>query len=255
MGLEPYATAEALKPSMAIRRRTPPVAKSRPDEVEVGEVRAPSIAPVERKRLDLLLARELALYSEGMTRIAGVDEAGVGPLAGPVVAAAVILPPGLGIAGVNDSKKLSFARRQTLAVEIRRCAIAWAVSRVEPEEIDRINIYQASLQAMRRAVLALEEQPDFILVDARRIPGVTVRQESIIGGDARCHAIAAASILAKTARDAIMAEYEDQFPGYGFAGHKGYPTDTHREAILRLGPCPIHRKSFRLLAQARLDGW
>ena len=213
-------------------------------------------APTKRAiaRLDVLLGRERELWAAGHVRIAGVDEAGVGPLAGPVVAAAVFFAPEDGIPGVDDSKKLLPARREALADEIRRRALAHAVGRVEPDEIDRVNIYQATLLAMRRAVEALALRPDHILVDARRIPGIDLSQEAIVRGDATCHAIAAASILAKTARDAIMARYDDEFPGYGFALHKGYPTEAHRDAIRRLGPCGIHRRSFTLLPAEGLWG-
>ena len=209
----------------------------------------------QARRLAALLRRERTLWDEGFLRIAGVDEAGVGPLAGPVVAAAVVFPPGVGLKGVDDSKKLSPERRLELAGAIRVSAAAWAVARVEREEIDRVNIYQASLLAMRRALEALASAPDYVLVDARRIPGLRIPQEPIVKGDARCHAIAAASILAKTERDALMEGFDSQFPGYGFATHKGYPTDAHREAIRRLGPCDIHRRSFNLYAQADLWQW
>jgi len=194
-----------------------------------------------------LLRRERELWAAGHTRVAGVDEAGVGPLAGPVVAAAVYFAPGSGILGVNDSKQLSPQTRGELAVMIRERAEAWCVARVEPAEIDRINVYQAGLLAMRRAVLGLAPGPDYVLVDGREIPALAVPQEKHVGGDASCFAIAAASILAKTARDEMMRLYHEQFPGYGFAEHKGYPTAAHREAIRRLGPSPIHRRSFALL--------
>ena len=194
-----------------------------------------------------LLARERELWAEGLQRVAGVDEVGVGPLAGPVVAAAVIFAPGSEIPGVDDSKKLSAGRREALAVEIKRVAAAWSVVRVEPEEIDRINVLQASLCAMHRAVLRLDPRPERVLVDGRAIPQMNLPQETWIKGDARCFAIAAASILAKTSRDAVMVGYDEQYPGYGFASHKGYPTSAHREAIRRLGPSPIHRRSFTLL--------
>jgi len=204
------------------------------------------------KRLEALLTRERELWASGLLRIAGVDEAGVGPLAGPVVAAAVIFPPGCGLPGVDDSKKLTPEKRATLAVAIRERALAFAVALVEPEEIDRINVYQATLAAMGRAVDGLSFRPQHVLVDARRIPGCDLPQEAIIRGDAHCHAIAAASILAKTTRDALMRRYDDEFPGYGFADHKGYPTEAHRDAIRRLGPCAIHRLSFTLLPAPKL---
>jgi ribonuclease HII len=199
------------------------------------------------RRLDALLTRERELWAAGIERVAGVDEAGVGPLAGPIVAAAVVFPPGCGILGVDDSKKLEPERRETLAAEIRALAVAFAVAVIEPEEIDRVNVYQATLAAMGRALAALSARPQHVLVDARRIPACEVTQEAIIKGDARCHAIAAASILAKTTRDGLMRGYDDVFPGYGFAAHKGYGTEAHRDAIRRLGPCAIHRRSFTLL--------
>ena len=206
------------------------------------------------RRLATLLTRERELWASGVLRIAGVDEAGVGPLAGPVVAAAVIFSPDFGIEGVDDSKKLTPERRATLVLAIREKALAFAVAIVEPEEIDRINVYQATLAAMGRAVETLSIRPHHVLVDARRIPGCDLPQEAIIKGDAHCHAIAAASILAKTTRDALMRRYDDEYPGYGFADHKGYPTESHRDAIRRLGPCPIHRMSFTLLPPPDLRG-
>ena len=206
----------------------------------------------EAARLGHLLRRERALWSSGVERVAGVDEAGVGPLAGPVVAAAVILPAGVGIRGVHDSKRLTPSSRETMAERIRARARAWSVAIVEPTEIDACNIYRATLEAMRRAVHGLAVPPEHVLVDARSIPGIPFPQEAIVKGDARCHAIAAASILAKTTRDRLMVDYDRQFPGYGFADHKGYPTEAHRSAIRRLGPCPIHRRSFRLLPDPRL---
>jgi ribonuclease HII len=197
-------------------------------------------------RTENLLTRERALWEGGRTRVAGVDEAGVGPLAGPVVAAAVVFGPGQFVEGVRDSKALSPARRERLAGEIRARSLAFAHGVVEPEEIDRLNIYRASLEAMRRAVESLAVRPDHVLVDARTIPSIAIPQEGIVRGDATCHAIAAASILAKVFRDAAMEELDDRFPGYGFRRHKGYPTVAHREAIRRMGPCPVHRKSFQL---------
>ncbi len=207
------------------------------------------------RRLATLLRRERSLWAEGMARIAGVDEAGVGPLAGPVVAAAVIFPRGFGLRGVDDSKKLTPERREELAPAIRASAASWAVARVESTEIDRINIYQASVEAMRQALAALVPAPEYVLVDGRPIPGLSLPQEAVVQGDRRCHAIAAASILAKTVRDALMVEYEARFPGYGFAHHKGYCTEAHREALRRLGPCEIHRRSFSWHTQTKLWTW
>ena len=204
------------------------------------------------QRLRRLLRRERELWDAGVGRIAGVDEAGMGPLAGPVVAAAVIFPPGAGLRGVHDSKRLTAIQRRRLEREIRGCALAHAVIRVEVPEIDSLNIYRAGLEAMRRAVEGLRLPPEYVLVDGRKIPGLDVEQEVVIGGDGKCHAIAAASILAKTSRDALMESYDAQYPGYDFASHKGYATSAHRAAIRRLGPSPIHRRSFTLLPHPRL---
>ncbi|GAG35083.1 unnamed protein product, partial [marine sediment metagenome] len=176
------------------------------------------------QRLRHLLRRERELWQDGRTRVAGVDEAGMGPLAGPVVAAAVIFPPGCGIRGVDDSKRLTPRSRARLAIEIRATALSWSCVRVDCIEIDTLNIYHAGLLAMRRAIDGLAVRPDFVLVDGRRVPDLELPQERLVKGDLNCHAIAAASILAKTDRDALMAAYDERYPGYGFAAHKGYPT-------------------------------
>jgi ribonuclease HII len=175
---------------------------------------------------------------------AGVDEAGRGPLAGPVIAAAVILDPENPIAGIDDSKKLSAPRRQVLAGLIRARAIAWALGRAEVAEIDRLNILQASLLAMVRAVAALPVAAQHVLVDGNRCPQVQCSVEAVVGGDATVAAIGAASILAKVARDREMATLDSAYPGYGLAQHKGYPTKAHIEALSRLGVSEIHRRSF-----------
>ncbi|SDS55241.1 ribonuclease HII [Pseudomonas oryzae] len=185
--------------------------------------------------LDFTLVEEL---------VAGVDEVGRGPLCGPVVTAAVILDPLRPIDGLNDSKKLSEARRERLFDEIRDKALAWCIGRAEVEEIDRLNILQATFLAMQRAVEGLAVQPRLALIDGNRCPKLTVPSAPVIGGDAKVPAIAAASILAKVTRDREMAELELIYPGYGLAGHKGYPTPAHLEALRRLGPTPIHRRSF-----------
>ena len=198
----------------------------------------------ERRRLSGLYALERALARRGHARVAGVDEVGMGPLAGPVVAAAVILPSGAWLPGLDDSKRLSRAARERLAHEIERVAIAFAFGSAEPDEIDRVNIYQAGLLAMRRAVEALGAPVDALLVDARRVPGISCHQESVVGGDSRVAAIAAASIVAKVHRDAHMAELDRHHPGYGFARHAGYGTRDHLAALAALGPSPIHRRSF-----------
>ena len=176
--------------------------------------------------------------------LAGVDEVGRGPLAGPVVAAAVILDPGFTIVGLADSKRLTEKRREQLAGEIRAHALAWALGRAEVEEIDRINILQASLLAMQRAVQALDLPPDYALIDGNRCPQLRCPAEAVVRGDARIAAISAASIIAKVARDEEMREMDACYPGYGLAGHKGYPSKAHLEALQRLGVTPIHRRSF-----------
>ena len=182
--------------------------------------------------------------------IAGVDEVGRGPLAGPVIAAAVILDPARPIAGLADSKKLSPARRERLTLDIRANALAWALGRAEVAEIDRLNIFQASLLAMRRAVEALPMTPDRVLVDGKHCPPLACPCTAIVKGDATVPAISAASILAKVTRDAELRELHDRYPRYDFARHKGYPTAVHREALRRFGPCPEHRRSFAPVAAA-----
>lgn len=199
----------------------------------------------EEARLERLRRFEKELQEQGFRQIAGVDEAGMAPLAGPVVAAAVILPPGYGLKGLNDSKKIpDAARRAELADAIKRGAVGWAVGRTEVEEIDRLNIYRAGLLAMLRAVQGLAAPPDFVLVDARRIPDCPYPQKGIIHGDALSASIAAASIIAKTTRDQYMTQMDALYPGYGFAAHKGYPTPEHLAALQTLGPCRIHRQTF-----------
>jgi len=185
---------------------------------------------------------DLSAAPEGA--VAGVDEVGRGPLAGPVVAAAVILDPACPIAGLRDSKRLAPARREALAETIRRQALAWSLGRAEVAEIDRLNILQATLLAMRRAVEALDPAPRAVLVDGNRCPDLPVPCQAVVKGDDRVEAIAAASILAKVARDAEMAELDARHPGYGLAAHKGYPTRDHLAALKRLGPSPVHRRSF-----------
>ncbi len=184
--------------------------------------------------------------------IAGVDEAGRGPLAGPVFAAAVILDPARPIAGLRDSKLLSAPRRERLAVEIRAQATAWAIASADVAEIDALNILQATLLAMRRAVLALAVAPQQALIDGNHCPSLSCPARAVVGGDRDVAAISAASILAKTARDALLVELDARYPLYGFARNKGYGTAAHLAALLRHGPCPIHRRSFAPVAQARL---
>jgi ribonuclease HII len=204
----------------------------------------------EGQRLRHLCRHEQALWTQGIARVAGVDEAGMAPLAGPVVAAAVILPQGYRLTGIDDSKKLSAEQREELVVHIKRDALSWGVGTVEPEEIDRVNIYQAGLLAMRRAVEALALSPEYLLIDARTLRGVAIPQRGIVHGDAESISIAAASIVAKTTRDAHMTELGHTYPGYGFAQHKGYPVEQHLRAIAELGVLPIHRRSFMPIKQA-----
>ncbi len=175
---------------------------------------------------------------------AGVDEAGRGPLAGPVIAAAVILPDGHGLDGLADSKQLSEARREALATQIRQVAIAWAIGRAEVDEIDRLNILQASLLAMRRAVDGLTVRPRRALIDGNRCPELDCPAEAIVRGDATVPAISAASILAKVTRDKEMLALDECYPQYQFARHKGYPTRVHLQALAEHGVSPVHRRSF-----------
>ena len=189
-------------------------------------------------------------YAQPFRLVAGVDEAGRGPLAGDVVAAAVILRQDCVLQGLDDSKKLTALRRSSLAVMIREQALCWAIGRASPAEIDTLNILQASLVAMQRAVEALSVSPEFVLVDGNRCPPWTRASAAVIGGDARVPAISAASILAKVCRDTELALLEEQYPGYGFAVHKGYPTPTHLAALARLGPSPVHRLSFAPVRRA-----
>ena len=178
------------------------------------------------------------------TLIAGVDEAGRGPLAGPVVAAAVILHPERPILGLDDSKRLNARQRASLELEIQEKAMAWTVARIEPDEIDRINILQATLRAMACAVHALAIAPATVLVDGNRCPQLDYPVKAIVGGDALEPAISAASIIAKEARDRIMRDLAVTFPEYGFDRHMGYPTKAHIDALQKNGPCPMHRRSF-----------
>jgi ribonuclease HII len=198
----------------------------------------------ERKRLDAMLHFERVLWKAGVVHIAGVDEVGVGPLAGPVIAAAVIFPPNTEIDGIDDSKALDEDTRVRLSEEIRQRATAYAIGRVDVDGIDRLNIYHAGIHAMALAIGGLSIPPQHVLVDSRTIPDLGVPQNSFDQGDGINFSIAAASIVAKVHRDALMREMDEVYPGYGFAIHKGYATPEHRKAIRSLGPCPIHRQSF-----------
>lgn len=199
----------------------------------------------ERCRGDI----ERALRARGYLRVAGADEAGRGSLFGPVFAAAVILDPARPIRGLRDSKQLSEAERERLAAEIRERALAWAVSSVDACVIDEINILEASRLAMKQALEALPTKPDFVLLDAVSVE-LPIPQRPLVRGDARCRCIAAASILAKVARDAAMREWDRIYPGYGLARHKGYPAPEHLRALERWGPTPHHRFSYRPVRQA-----
>lgn len=205
-----------------------------------------------QKKIDSLQAERDRLYQLGAYErqyaeyayVCGVDEAGRGPLAGPVAAGAVILPKNCEILYINDSKQLSAKKREELYDDIVHKALAWGVGMVSPQRIDEINILQATYEAMREAINNLAIKPDIMLNDAVIIPDIQIKQVPIIKGDAKSITIAAASILAKVTRDRLMIEYDNQFPGYGFGVHKGYGTKAHIEALKRLGPSEIHRKTF-----------
>jgi len=200
------------------------------------------------EKYERLSSYENEYLSRGFTRIAGIDEAGRGPLAGPVVAAACVLDPGIKILGLDDSKKLTAQKRDALFDEIKEKALCYSVCRAEAELIDEINILEATKKCMRDCVKGLIDQgvsPEVLLIDAVKLEGTDVEVVvPIIKGDANSNSIAAASVLAKVTRDRIMAEYDEVYPGYGFAGHKGYGTAAHYKAIRELGMCPIHRRTF-----------
>ena len=221
---------------------------------EIGErmLRRLRAEQVESERLERLFEHRARLIEGGCQVVAGVDEVGVGPLAGPVVAAAVVLPARVDLPGLNDSKKLSSKARERLDRAIREQALGFAIGEVESVEIDRINILQATLESMRRAVNALESQLqlDHVLVDARKIPGVSIAQTALIHGDAIDGSIAAASIVAKVYRDGLMKRFAVEYPGYGLERHMGYGTSEHIDALDRLGVSPIHRRSFSPVAAA-----
>lgn len=205
-------------------------------------------------RMGVLLRFERELWESGVSVIAGVDEVGVGPLAGPVVAAAVVMGPATRIRGIDDSKKLSASMRERMAAAIRSCAQAIGIGTVEADEIDQMNIRRAALEAMRRAVVALPLTPEHVVVDARSIPGIAVPQTAVIKGDSRCYSVAAASIVAKVTRDGLMRQLAARYPEYGFAQHMGYATAQHLDAIRRYGPSPAHRRSFAPVREPRLPG-
>ena len=234
------AATEAMLPSF--------IASYEPDErsgvkklVEQAKKRLQKLEE-ERKRIWNLQEYERK-YSE-YAYICGIDEVGRGPLAGPVVAGAVILPKDCDILYINDSKKLTAAKREELYDEIMEKAVATGIGMVPPQRIDEINILQATYEAMQQAICKLNPAPDMLLVDAVTIPEVTTKQVGIVKGDAKSVSIAAASILAKVTRDRMMVELDEAYPEYGFAQHKGYGSAAHIEALKKYGPCPIHRESF-----------
>jgi ribonuclease HII len=206
-------------------------------------------------RRRVLLRIERGFWRRGVIHVAGVDEVGVGPLAGPLVAAAVILPVEVSLRGIDDSKRLTRKRREQLAKEIRECAVGIGLGVVDVKDVDRLNVYRSALEAMRRAVLALPVRPVQLLVDARYIPELDISQMSLVKGDSQSYSIAAASIVAKVTRDAMMCELDEVYPQYGFAKHMGYGTREHLVALARHGPCPIHRRSFAIVRQPRLPGF
>ena len=204
---------------------------------------ASKMAAVLTENLDWF-AWERRAQEQGLGPVCGIDEAGRGPLAGPVCAAAVILPLDCHIDGLNDSKKLTEKKREALFPLIQEKALAWGIGWASAEEIDAINILQATFLAMKRAVEQLSVQPGWALVDGNRMPPLDIPGETVVKGDAQCASIAAASILAKVSRDRLLEEWDTLYPEYGFAKHKGYGTKAHYDAILRHGVLPIHRKSF-----------
>lgn len=206
----------------------------------------------EAQRLNSLLIEEKRLWQKGYLHIAGIDEAGRGPLAGPVVAAACILPAKFELSGLNDSKQVTESKRERLFQEIKEQALGFAVGSAEPAEIDALNILQATKLAMKRAVENLKLRPHFLLIDALELPNIKIPQQGIIGGDALSASIAAASILAKVSRDHWMSELHCLYPEYGFAKNKGYGTKEHLDALRRFGPSPLHRKSFAPVHQGEL---
>jgi len=204
-------------------------------------------------RDDSVIHPNIDTHTMQLELIAGIDEVGRGPLAGPVIAAAVILNPERPVAGLADSKALSEKRREIIAADIRENALSWALGRCEPHEIDRINILQASLLAMSRAVEALSVQPEHALVDGNKLPRLPCSAEAIVKGDTSVPAISAASILAKVVRDQEMVELHEQYPAYGFDQNKGYPTEAHRAALIEHGACPEHRRSFKPVREVLLS--
>ncbi|TGE32823.1 ribonuclease HII [Desulfosporosinus sp. Sb-LF] len=204
---------------------------------------------VEQARIQQLLVEEKKLWEQGFLLLAGIDEAGRGPLAGPVVAAACILPAKFDLAGLNDSKMLTESKREKLYTQIQAQAIDYAIGSAEPAEIDALNILEATKLAMKRAIEGLKVRPHYLLIDALKLPDVHLPQLALIGGDHLSATIAAASILAKVTRDRLMVELHTLYPEYTFSKNKGYGTSEHMQVLRRLGPCPLHRKSFAPVKQ------
>lgn len=198
----------------------------------------------ELQRIKEISKYETELYQKGKTFIAGIDEVGRGPLAGPVMTCAVILPKDCNVLGINDSKKLSASQRKNICIQLKKIAIDISISKVEADEIDKINILQSVYKSMKQSVNNLNTKPDIVLVDAVSIPDINVEQLSIVKGDAKSISIAAASIIAKVTRDKLMDEYNKKYPEYGFERNKGYGTKEHIDAIKEHGLCPIHRRTF-----------
>lgn len=208
----------------------------------------------EEERLFKLYSYERELWERGCPHVAGLDEAGRGPLAGPVVAAAVVLSPGLHLPGLNDSKQVPKRRREILYSLITEGAVAWKISIISVEDIDRYNILQASIMAMNQAVMGLGLTPQHLLIDALRLPRLSIPQTPLIKGDTLSASIAAASILAKVARDRIMDDLHRVYPDYGFDHNRGYPTAEHLTVLGKIGPCPFHRQSFEPVKNWHLRG-
>ncbi len=251
MNLSGYTIAEIRKMVREGRRAEPDFLKALASDRRLGVkklylqlIRKQAALEEEKIRLKDLFNYENRLYKRGLNYIAGVDEAGRGPLAGPVVAAAVILPAHLILYGLDDSKKLSPLKRAVLAGEIKEKALAWGVGVGTVSDIERLNIHHASLLAMKRAVEKLSPPPQHLLVDGFMIPGINIRQTVIRKGDSMSASIASASIIAKETRDSMMREYDKEFPHYGFGKHKGYPTGEHIKALMKWGPTPLHRRNF-----------
>ncbi len=211
---------------------------------EVKQAKQKEVREKELMRLQALWEFENLQYSKGSVFVGGIDEAGRGPLAGPVSAACVILPKGIMIEGLNDSKKLTHVQREHLYEEITSCAVSWGVAMVDPDSIDRINILNATKLAMCKAVESMSIKPDFLLVDALLLGNISIKQQNIIKGDCKSASIAAASIIAKVTRDRLLEKMDLLYPVYGFVRNKGYGTAEHIAALKKYGPCPIHRRSF-----------